>query len=83
MPQYITQAPWYLNQSQTSLKHQKFFKPQDKPDINCWYDRGAKGYQATKYRQGACENCGAMTHKAKNCFERPRKYIAKVTNENI
>lgn len=38
---------------------------------------------ATKYRKGACENCGAMTHKRKECMERPRKVGAKFTNVNI
>lgn len=35
----------------------------------------------TKYRKGACENCGAMTHKKKDCLERPRKVsTAFITN---
>lgn len=24
---------------------------------------------ATKFRKGSCENCGAMTHKKKDCLE--------------
>lgn len=38
---------------------------------------------AIKYRKGACENCGAMTHKKKECMERPRKVGAKYSGANI
>jgi pre-mRNA-processing factor SLU7 len=38
---------------------------------------------ATKYRKGACTNCGAMTHSAKDCLERPRKLGARWTGRDI
>lgn len=86
VPEYMSKAPWYLETGKRSLKHQK------KPDtgeqfvgINEWYQRGQRTETAvaTKYRKGACDNCGAMTHKTKDCLERPRKKGAKWTNKDI
>ena len=50
------------------------------------YKRGArafKGEAKQKYRKGACKNCGAMTHKATECMDRPRKIGAWKTGEDI
>jgi hypothetical protein len=33
--------------------------------------------------KGACANCGAMSHKTKDCTERPRKLGAKYTGKDI
>ncbi|KAJ1398928.1 Pre-mRNA splicing Prp18-interacting factor [Sesbania bispinosa] len=82
IPQYMSSAPWYLNAEKPSLKHQRKWKS-DPNYTKSWYDRGAKIFQADKYRKGACENCGAMTHNVKSCMERPRKIGAKWTNMHI
>ena len=37
----------------------------------------------TKFRKGACTNCGAMTHVAKTCIERPRKVGAKYSGADF
>jgi pre-mRNA-processing factor SLU7 len=81
IPQYIAQAPWYLNKEGPGLKHQR--SAQKTSYDNTWYERGAKGAQATKWRKGACQNCGAMTHKTKDCCERPRKVGAKWNGKDI
>ncbi|KAJ3568860.1 hypothetical protein NP233_g5432 [Leucocoprinus birnbaumii] len=83
IPQYISQAPWYLDTGAPSLSHQR--RPeQEKSKLDTWYDRGVKaGPAAKKYRKGACENCGSMSHSKKDCLERPRKKGAKFTNKDI
>ena len=54
IPQYMSSAPWYLNDTRPSLKHQKNWKV-GKGSEKDYYDRGVKVFQATKFRKGACE----------------------------
>ncbi|KAA0201638.1 hypothetical protein HAZT_HAZT006494 [Hyalella azteca] len=85
IPQYISSAPWYYNSEGPTLKHQRQQEESIKvfTHLNEHYTRGLKGAKATKFRKGACENCGAMGHVRKDCFERPRKVAAKFTNQAI
>ncbi|XP_028272422.1 pre-mRNA-splicing factor SLU7 [Parambassis ranga] len=86
IPQYISSVPWYIDPSKRpTLKHQR---PQTQDTHNSaiadWYKRGVQeNAVVTKFRKGACENCGAMTHKKKDCLERPRKVGAKFTGTGI
>ncbi|ROT79840.1 Pre-mRNA-splicing factor SLU7 [Penaeus vannamei] len=85
IPQYISTAPWYFGSGGPTLKHQR---PQPEKQssfnhLNEHYARGQKGSVATRYRKGACENCGGLGHKKKDCVERPRKVGAKFNARNI
>ncbi|XP_047531153.1 pre-mRNA-splicing factor Slu7 isoform X1 [Vanessa atalanta] len=85
IPQYISSAPWYYGTSGPTLKHQR---PQEDREgqftrLDTYYNKGVTGSVSIKFRKGACENCGAMTHKKKDCLERPRKIGAKFTNAGI
>jgi pre-mRNA-processing factor SLU7 len=85
IPSFISKKPFYIGEDDDKsdyLEHQRLQRAQW--DQSKWYDRGKKlGPAATKYRKGACENCGAMTHKTKECLSRPRAKGAKWTGQDI
>ena len=86
IPQYISDAPWYLDPKGPTLTHQRQQEEKIKKfsGITEWYNRGVDSSKtATRYRKGACENCGAITHKKKDCLERPRKVGAKFSGANF
>jgi pre-mRNA-processing factor SLU7 len=69
VPLYISKAPWYGEKAPLPKN--------DSDPISKWYQKGKRGNVNTKYKPGNCENCGASTHKRKDCVERPRKVGAK------
>ena len=87
IPKYMTDAPWYATTDNTkaSLKHQRIHaeKTKEFDTLNEWYARGHADKVATRYRAGACENCGAITHKRKDCVERPRRVGARFTGTDF
>ncbi|CAI4233291.1 unnamed protein product [Auanema sp. JU1783] len=85
IPHFISQNPWYVPSEGPTLKHQRPHAERQKTDSTMeeWYKKGTTGQAATKFRKGACENCGAMGHVKKDCFERPRKVGAKFKEADI
>ena len=87
---FIAKKPFYIDDATQSqddyLEHQRLQSQKNHDPLSTakWYDRGKKvGEKATKYRKGACENCGSMSHKEKDCLQRKRKKGAKWTGRDI
>lgn len=89
IPSFISKKPFYIDDATATeddyLEHQRIQNRKDDPlATSKWYSRGQRaGPAATKYRKGACENCGSMTHKTKDCLYRARKQGAKWTGKDI
>lgn len=84
IPSFISKRPFYAGEEEDDNDYLKHQRREKRDESSQWYDRGRKaGAAATKFRKGACENCGAMTHKAKDCLSRPRAKGAKWTGKDI
>ncbi|KAF4119848.1 pre-mRNA-processing factor SLU7 [Geosmithia morbida] len=84
IPSFISKRPFYAGDDEDDNDYLKHQRREQKKEKSQWYDRGKKaGPAATKFRKGACENCGAMTHKVKDCLSRPRAKGAKWTGKDI
>ena len=81
MPHFLIKSPWYVNQSEGKKK--SIGTSNSKITINESRKRYLSENVVFKYRKGACENCGALTHKKKDCCERPRRRGAKYTKNNF
>lgn len=92
IPSFIAKKPFYIDDATASdsdyLEHQRLqndaLSSKDSLATAEWYARGSKkGPAATKYRKGACDNCGSLSHKEKDCLQRKRKAGAKWTGRDI
>ncbi len=82
-PDFITKVPWYLGNHGPTLKHHNIQKKDHLLSLNeadqlieqkilAQKVSALSAPKASGFRKGACKNCGSMTHKEKDCLERPR-----------
>lgn len=83
-PEFITKVPWYLgNNNGPTLTHHNVQKTdhyltlnetEQLIEIKTQFSKQHKQAEGTVqvFQKGACKNCGSLTHKEKDCIERPR-----------
>ncbi|KAI6215969.1 Pre-mRNA-splicing factor SLU7 [Aphelenchoides besseyi] len=84
-PEFIVRTPWYVPTNGPTLKHQRPHpeRQRESSDVREWCPKGTTQHVAKRFRRGACENCGAIGHKERDCLERPRQKKAKWTETNF
>ncbi len=67
------------------MKHQRKTRIEEEPSAEAYQIKGIiqTDQVLTKFKKGACENCGSSTHKTKDCLDRPRKVGAKYNQVDI
>jgi pre-mRNA-processing factor SLU7 len=81
---FTVNTPWLKGTTRRQpTEMPSIVKGKQAASINDWYQRGVPEAAVYKYRSGACENCGAMTHARNDCLERPRKVGAKFSGSDF
>ena len=82
VPSFLSQTPWYFK---TDQGHSVPSKP--KPTQSLINEKKSKTIRVfhsnTKFRPGACSNCGSLSHTTKDCCDRPRKIGAQFTGKIV
>lgn len=81
IPAGLSQAPWYYGMDGPTLEHQRrnATNPDDSRKLDDKIDQVEVLGKQTTFVAGACTNCGATTHRARDCLM-PKKKVGAATS---
>ena len=90
-PSFVTKVPWYLGKVEenkddkdASLDHQKNWKPAASSSLTASEQKSSTSTTSAQIDPSlVCENCGNKGHVRRDCLERPRKILAKYSEEEV
>ena len=86
-PSFVTKVPWYLgkgaSEKEETLDHQKNWKPAASSSLAASTPEQAPHSTVSRPSDTVCDNCGNKGHVRKDCLERPRKVLAKFSEEQV